>query len=119
MLVLAPAACILSGIALSEVFGVLTRSIKFQLSKLFVDSSAAVRLLLTLFSLSLKEFKQPFDHLLTFCFFCNYSQVTVAQRVLQIQQKLKIGTKILKQLPRKNHQRRTERRKKKWQRVFL
>jgi dolichyl-diphosphooligosaccharide--protein glycosyltransferase len=42
MLVLAPAACILSGIALSEVFGVLTRSIKFQLSKLFDDTSAAV-----------------------------------------------------------------------------
>ncbi|OEL17970.1 Dolichyl-diphosphooligosaccharide--protein glycosyltransferase subunit STT3A [Dichanthelium oligosanthes] len=42
MLVLAPAACILSGIALSEVFGVLTRSIKYQLSKLFDDSSAAV-----------------------------------------------------------------------------
>ncbi|CAL4894475.1 unnamed protein product [Urochloa decumbens] len=41
MLVLAPAACILSGIALSEVFGVLTRSIKFQLSKLFDDSSAS------------------------------------------------------------------------------
>ncbi|KAK8457395.1 hypothetical protein SEVIR_3G179400v4 [Setaria viridis] len=52
MLVLAPAACILSGIALSEVFGVLTRSIKFQLSKLFDDNSAAVsavRLLLSLF----------------------------------------------------------------------
>ncbi|KAH9603334.1 hypothetical protein KSS87_015271, partial [Heliosperma pusillum] len=31
MLVLAPAACILSGIALSEAFDVLTRSIKFQL----------------------------------------------------------------------------------------
>ncbi|KAK8453654.1 hypothetical protein SEVIR_5G318300v4 [Setaria viridis] len=30
MLVLAPAACILSGIALSEAFGVLTRSMKFQ-----------------------------------------------------------------------------------------
>ncbi|NP_001346552.1 Dolichyl-diphosphooligosaccharide--protein glycosyltransferase subunit STT3A-like [Zea mays] len=38
MLVLAPAACILSGIALSEVFSVLTRSIKLQLSKLFDDS---------------------------------------------------------------------------------
>ncbi|XP_072963740.1 dolichyl-diphosphooligosaccharide--protein glycosyltransferase subunit STT3A [Typha angustifolia] len=35
MLVLAPAACILSGIALSEAFNVLTRSIKFQLPKLF------------------------------------------------------------------------------------
>jgi dolichyl-diphosphooligosaccharide---protein glycosyltransferase len=45
MLVLAPAACILSGIALSEVFNVLTRSIKFQLSKL-LDDSPAVRLLL-------------------------------------------------------------------------
>jgi hypothetical protein len=32
MLVLAPAACILCGIALSEAFTVLTRSIKFQLS---------------------------------------------------------------------------------------
>jgi hypothetical protein len=31
MLVLAPAACIMSGIALSEAFNVLTRSIKFQL----------------------------------------------------------------------------------------
>ena len=46
MLVLAPAACILSGIALSEVFGVLTRSIKFQLSNFFDDSSAAVCLIL-------------------------------------------------------------------------
>ncbi|KAJ4957792.1 hypothetical protein NE237_024903 [Protea cynaroides] len=32
MLVLAPAACIMSGIALSEAFNVLTRSVKFQLS---------------------------------------------------------------------------------------
>lgn len=31
MLVLAPAACITSGIALSEAFEVFTRSIKFQL----------------------------------------------------------------------------------------
>lgn len=31
MLVLAPAACIMSGIALSEAFSVFTRSIKFQL----------------------------------------------------------------------------------------
>lgn len=31
MLVLAPAACIMSGIALSEAFTVFTRSIKFQL----------------------------------------------------------------------------------------
>lgn len=31
MLVLAPAACILSGIALSEAFTTLTRSIKYQL----------------------------------------------------------------------------------------
>lgn len=56
MLVLAPAACILSGIALSEVFGVLTRSLKFQLSKLFDDSSSAVpavRLLLSLLFLSI------------------------------------------------------------------
>ncbi|XP_074566686.1 dolichyl-diphosphooligosaccharide--protein glycosyltransferase subunit STT3A-like [Curcuma longa] len=35
MLVLAPAACIMSGIALSEAFDVFTRSIKFQLPKLF------------------------------------------------------------------------------------
>uniref|UniRef100_A0A0D3G9V5 dolichyl-diphosphooligosaccharide--protein glycotransferase n=2 Tax=Oryza TaxID=4527 RepID=A0A0D3G9V5_9ORYZ len=41
MLVLAPAACILSGIALSEAFDVLTRSVKYQLSKLFDDSPAA------------------------------------------------------------------------------
>lgn len=34
MLVLAPAACIMSGIALSEAFSVFTRSIKFQLPKL-------------------------------------------------------------------------------------
>ncbi|KAM0879155.1 hypothetical protein ACQ4PT_034467 [Festuca glaucescens] len=40
MLVLAPAACILSGIALSSAFDVLTRSMKFQLSKLFDDGSA-------------------------------------------------------------------------------
>jgi dolichyl-diphosphooligosaccharide---protein glycosyltransferase len=35
MLVLAPAACIMSGIALSEAFGVLTRSIKFHIKKYF------------------------------------------------------------------------------------
>ncbi|KAK1267131.1 Dolichyl-diphosphooligosaccharide--protein glycosyltransferase subunit STT3A [Acorus gramineus] len=42
MLVLAPAACILSGIALSEAFDVFTRSIKFQLPKALrmTDSSA-------------------------------------------------------------------------------
>lgn len=38
MLVLAPAACILSGIALSEAFDVLTRSIKFQLPGLSENS---------------------------------------------------------------------------------
>ncbi|GLJ12540.1 hypothetical protein SUGI_0193170 [Cryptomeria japonica] len=40
MLVLAPAACILSGIALSEAFTVLTRSIKFQKDALTVGSEA-------------------------------------------------------------------------------
>ncbi|KAJ4749667.1 Dolichyl-diphosphooligosaccharide--protein glycosyltransferase subunit STT3A [Rhynchospora pubera] len=35
MLVLAPAACIMSGIALSEAFGVLTRSMKFHITKYF------------------------------------------------------------------------------------
>ncbi|CAN1788915.1 Dolichyl-diphosphooligosaccharide--protein glycosyltransferase subunit STT3A [Linum perenne] len=44
MLVLAPAACILSGIALSEAFNVLTRSIKFQLPGMAGSSSVAVRL---------------------------------------------------------------------------
>jgi len=34
MLVLAPAACIMSGIALSEAFSVFTRSIKLQLPKI-------------------------------------------------------------------------------------
>ena len=34
MLVLAPAACIMSGIALSEAFDVFTRSIKFYISSL-------------------------------------------------------------------------------------
>ncbi|KAK9149315.1 hypothetical protein Scep_008072 [Stephania cephalantha] len=38
MLVLAPAACIMSGIALSEAFSVFTRSIKFQMPKLLDDS---------------------------------------------------------------------------------
>ncbi|CAN1788916.1 Dolichyl-diphosphooligosaccharide--protein glycosyltransferase subunit STT3A [Linum perenne] len=41
MLVLAPAACILSGIALSEAFNVLTRSIKFQLPGMAGSSSVA------------------------------------------------------------------------------
>lgn len=45
MLVLAPAACIMSGIALSEAFNVFTRSIKFQLPGLFgsskIDSAEA------------------------------------------------------------------------------
>jgi dolichyl-diphosphooligosaccharide--protein glycosyltransferase len=52
MLVLAPAACILSGIALSSAFDVLTRSMKFQLSKLFDDGSAIVWLLHSLQFLS-------------------------------------------------------------------
>ncbi|CAL0324010.1 unnamed protein product [Lupinus luteus] len=39
MLVLAPAACILSGIALSQAFDVFTRSIKFQLPSLLDHSS--------------------------------------------------------------------------------
>ncbi|CAJ2630953.1 dolichyl-diphosphooligosaccharide--protein glycosyltransferase subunit STT3A isoform X2 [Trifolium pratense] len=38
MLVLAPAACILSGIALSQAFDVFTRSIKLQLPSLSIDS---------------------------------------------------------------------------------
>jgi len=66
MLVLAPAACILSGIALSEVFGVLTRSIKFQLSKFFDDSSAAVsavRLLLHFFLTFFVRVDVPFPSL--------------------------------------------------------
>jgi len=42
MLVLAPAACILSGIALSECFDVLTRSIKFNLYNLFENPSPIV-----------------------------------------------------------------------------
>jgi dolichyl-diphosphooligosaccharide--protein glycosyltransferase len=42
MLVLAPAACILSGIALSQAFDVLTRSIKLQLPSLLVDSPVDV-----------------------------------------------------------------------------
>lgn len=44
MLVLAPAACILSGIALSEAFDVLTRSIKFQLPGLSDRSQIDVSL---------------------------------------------------------------------------
>ncbi|CAI0628677.1 unnamed protein product [Linum tenue] len=44
MLVLAPAACILSGIALSEAFNVLTRSIKFQLPGIAGNPSIAVRM---------------------------------------------------------------------------
>ncbi|KAJ6830344.1 dolichyl-diphosphooligosaccharide--protein glycosyltransferase subunit STT3A [Iris pallida] len=40
MLVLAPAACILSGIALSEAFDVFTRSIKLQLPALFENSDS-------------------------------------------------------------------------------
>lgn len=39
MLVLAPAACIMSGIALSEAFDVFTRSVKFQLSGLLDRAS--------------------------------------------------------------------------------
>ncbi|MCH91423.1 dolichyl-diphosphooligosaccharide-protein glycosyltransferase subunit STT3A-like, partial [Trifolium medium] len=42
MLVLAPAACILSGIALSQAFDVFTRSIKLQLPSLSVDSPVDV-----------------------------------------------------------------------------
>ena len=42
MLVLAPAACIMSGIALSEAFDVLTRSIKFQLPGLLGGSQVNV-----------------------------------------------------------------------------
>lgn len=42
MLVLAPAACILSGIALSQAFDVFTRSIKFQLPNPLDDSHVDV-----------------------------------------------------------------------------
>lgn len=45
MLVLAPAACIMSGIALSAAFEVLTRSIKFQLPGVVGDSQLDVSLL--------------------------------------------------------------------------
>ncbi|RXI05961.1 hypothetical protein DVH24_018003 [Malus domestica] len=47
MLVLAPAACIMSGIALSEAFDVFTRSIKFQLPGLLVPSQVDVSFLLS------------------------------------------------------------------------
>ncbi|RVW38244.1 Dolichyl-diphosphooligosaccharide--protein glycosyltransferase subunit STT3A [Vitis vinifera] len=46
MLVLAPAACILSGIALSEAFDVLTRSIKFQLPGLSENSQIDILFML-------------------------------------------------------------------------
>lgn len=39
MLVLAPAACIISGIALSDSFNILTRSIKVQLGNLLSGAS--------------------------------------------------------------------------------
>ncbi|KAG8636217.1 dolichyl-diphosphooligosaccharide--protein glycosyltransferase subunit STT3A [Manihot esculenta] len=42
MLVLAPAACVMSGIALSEAFSVFTRSIKFQLPGLLGSSQSQV-----------------------------------------------------------------------------
>ena len=42
MLVLAPAACIMSGIALSQAFDVFTRSIKFQLPFLSGQSDTDV-----------------------------------------------------------------------------
>lgn len=45
MLVLAPAACIMSGIALSDAFEVLTRSIKFQLPGSSVNSQVDVNIL--------------------------------------------------------------------------
>lgn len=41
MLVLAPAACIMSGIALSEAFNALTGSIKFQLLGFSTENSQA------------------------------------------------------------------------------
>lgn len=44
MLVLAPAACILSGIALSEAFEVFTRSIKFQLPGTSINSQISVNM---------------------------------------------------------------------------
>lgn len=42
MLVFAPAACIMSGIALSQAFDVFTRSIKFQLLRILGFSEADV-----------------------------------------------------------------------------
>jgi hypothetical protein len=66
-----------------------------------------------------------FNGLLTTCFLSKCSQGIVAQRVLllvlpvQAQQKVRIGLKNLKQLQRRNHQRRIGRRKRKWQRVLL
>ena len=46
MLVLAPAACILSGIALSEAFDVFARSIKFQLPAAADSSSDEVAIII-------------------------------------------------------------------------
>lgn len=46
MLVLAPAACIMSGIALSEAFDVFTRSIKFQFPSVTEGPQANVSKLL-------------------------------------------------------------------------
>ena len=47
MLVLAPAACIMSGIALSEAFEVFTRSIKFYISNLseFLETDVSTQCL--------------------------------------------------------------------------
>jgi len=45
MLVLAPAACILSGIALSQAFDVFTRSIKLQLPSLLGHSHVDVSII--------------------------------------------------------------------------
>lgn len=45
MLVFAPAACIMSGIALSEAFEVLARSIKFQLLATSINSKVDVNTL--------------------------------------------------------------------------
>lgn len=47
MLVLAPAACIMSGIALSEAFGVFTRSVKFQLSALLESPGVSPKVFLS------------------------------------------------------------------------
>ena len=71
MLVLAPAACILSGIALSQAFDVFTRSIKFQLPSLSDHSHINVSIFYLIFRFSIALHSSSYVNSLP-CSYCAF-----------------------------------------------